>query len=201
MVRRRAAHIFPKEKNGHYVEPQWCSRRLFEEERFGRPGDLILDPACGWGRVLHAAQDAGFKVVGCDVVNRKPLLRGPFYLHNFLTWELPPKLKVKSIVCNPPFDQVEEFCLQALEVARYKVAMLTLLRRLPAAHYLRAMPLETIYFLTPRPSMPPGHWIAQGNEPGGGTQDFVWLVFNKNMPAFNAWPTFRWLHRDEGNKK
>jgi hypothetical protein len=99
------------------------------------------------------------------------------------------------VVCNPPFDHVEEFCERALTVADYKVAMICLLRRLPAARWLRRMPLETIYLITPRPSMPPGHWIDAGNTPGGGTQDFVWLVFNK-LRSPRSSPTMKWLTRD-----
>jgi hypothetical protein len=72
------------------------------------------------------------------------------------------------------------------------------LRRLPAARWLEHMPLETIHLLAPRPSMPPGAWIAAGNTPGGGGQDFCWLVMNKMMKP--AAPRLRWLHRDESMK-
>jgi hypothetical protein len=101
-----------------------------------------------------------------------------------------------SVVCNPPFDHVEKFCQRGLEIATFKVAMIFLLRRLPAAHWLRRMPLESIYLLTPRPSMPPGSWIADGNNPSGGSQDFVWLIFNKQTTTTGS-PRLRWLCRDE----
>jgi hypothetical protein len=42
--------------------------------------------------------------------------------------------------------------------------------------------------------MPPGSWIEAGNKPGGGSQDFCWLVFNKRTPPIA--PRMRWLHRD-----
>ena len=101
-------------------------------------------------------------------------------------------------MCNPPFDHVEKFCQRALVIATYKVAMLVPLRRLPAAHWLRDLPLESVHLLTPRPSMPPASWIAAGNVPGGGAQDFCWLVFNKSASA-GCWPPrLRWLHRDRG---
>jgi hypothetical protein len=72
--------------------------------------------------------------------------------------------------------------------------MLVPLRRLPAAHWLEHVPLETVWLLTPRPSVPPGHYIATGNKPSGGSQDFAWLVFRKNLIAWT--PRLRWLHRD-----
>lgn len=198
-ARPRRAHIFAPDPHGFYVEPQWFSVRLFEVEQFGAPGTRILDPACGWGRILKAAQAAGYVVTGSDIVarlnverlNRCELGDAPFVC-DFL--ERSPLRAVCSIVCNPPFNHIEKFCARALEVATFKVAMLVPLRRLPAAHWLERMPLETIYLLTPRPSMPPGTWIAAGNIPGGGSQDFVWLVFNKTMTP--AAPRIRWLHRD-----
>jgi len=53
-------------------------------------------------------------------------------------------------------------------------------------------PLARVYLLTPRPSMPPGQVILAGEKPGGGTQDFVWLVFERDHvgPAH-----LRWLRR------
>lgn len=196
----RLAHNFAKEPHGHYVEPVWTSARLFAVENFGQPapGNLILDPACGWGTILQSARAMGFRTYGFDVVNRqRDGKRRPFAFRqlDFLHDERVTRLDVGSVVCNPPFDHVEEFCRLACKIASHKVAMLCLLRRLPAAHWLQELPLETIYLLTPRPSMPPGEYIAKGNKPGGGTQDFVWLVFTNGPRRLNS-PVMRWLHRD-----
>ena len=48
--------------------------------------------------------------------------------------------------------------------------------------------------------MPPGSWIADGNNPGGGSQDFCWLVFNKHY-ATGGSPRLRWLHRNAAMKE
>lgn len=192
-ARPRHAHIFELEPHGHYVEPEWYSARLFEEEFFGRPGTLLFDPACGWGRILRTAQRAGFTVSGADIVDRldrKALGHIPFHVCDFLKYLLYPSIQV--IVCNPPFDRVEEFCTRALEITTFKAAMIVPVRRLPAAHWLR-LPLRTVYLMTPRPSMPPGKYTAEGNKPGGGTIDFCWLVFEQK---FRGEPRMRWLHRE-----
>jgi hypothetical protein len=197
--RRRASHIFAKEPNGHYVEPAWCSARLFAVEDFGPKSGLIVDPACGWATILKSARSAGYRrVLGCDVVDRLHWTEDrdklPFYQHDFLNGDRPTKGAIQSIICNPPFDHVEEFCQRAVALAQHKVAMLILHRRLVAAHWLPRLPIESVYLLTPRPSMPPGEWIEAGNTPGGGTQDFCWLVFNVNK--WPQEPALRWLHRD-----
>jgi hypothetical protein len=149
-LRRRRSHIFAKETHGHYVEPAWCSARLFAVEDFGPVGSLILDPACGWGGILATARSAGYRAIGIDIVDRGGDLRSGFESADFHAPE-----PVNSIVCNPPFDHVAEFCRQARALAQFKVAMICLLRRLPAAHWLGDLPLQTVYLLTPRPSMPP----------------------------------------------
>jgi hypothetical protein len=199
-MKARRAHIFAKERHGHYVEPPWVSARLFEVDDLGPPHTLIYDPSCGWGTILRSAIDAGYRAAGGDVVDRLHrrefgLTTTRFYKSDFLNGGMPTRARVMSVACNPPFDHVEEFCERALAVAEYKVAMICLLRRLPAAKWLRSMPLETIYLISPRPSMPPGSWIAKGNEPGGGTQDFCWLVFNK-LHSPRKPPVMKWLQRD-----
>jgi hypothetical protein len=197
---RRDAHIFEKAADGFYVEPAWCSERLFEVETFA---PMIFDPACGWGTILRSAKAAGYDVVGGDIVDRKqkkPSRDFLFTKKDFFRVKNPREHQVKhlqsgrnvSIITNPPFDHVQEFCEHALSLVD-KVAMIMLLRRLNAAHWLRKLPLKTIYLLTPRPSMPPGAWIAAGNKPGGGTQDFCWIVMQR---GYRKAPQLKWLHRD-----
>ncbi len=190
-MRKLKAHIFAKEAHGHYVEPPWTTRRLLEVEAFDRSLP-IYDPACGWGTILKEAAAKGFVVMGSDVVNRRRhKLNGAFHKQDFLQMITMPPC---SIICNPPFHHVEEFCRQALALGARKVAMITLVRRLNAARWLQEMPLTSVHLLTPRPSMPPGSWIAAGGKPGGGTQDFCWLVFRR---GYSGAPALRWLHRDK----
>jgi hypothetical protein len=62
------------------------------------------------------------------------------------------------------------------------------------ARWLAHTPLETIYLLTPHPSMPPGTAILAGEKPSGGSQDCCWLVFNK--VGTRRSPKRRWLSRE-----
>jgi hypothetical protein len=179
-----AAHAWDREEHEHYVEPEWCSRRLFEVERFG---GIIFDPCCGFGRIPDSSRNAGLVVAGSDVVNRG--YTGPFFTQDFLQSEL----IYQNIVCNPPFDLFEKFVNHALRHTIEKVAMLWLVRRLPAARWLKDTPLVRIWWLTPRPSIPPGHTITAGHKPGGGTQDFCWLVWDH---GHKGGATADWLQRD-----
>jgi hypothetical protein len=196
-ARIRRSHIFERDGFGHYVEPAWCSTRLFEAESFGAPGARVLDPCCGWGTILRAAREAGYSPFGSDIVDRRGDARAyssfPFQVCDFL--KRSPIRAPWAVVTNPPFDRIREVSEHALAVAIAKVAVLVPLARMPAAHWLERLPLETVWLLTPRPSMPPASYIAAGNEPGGGRVDFCWLVFNRQSTVGGR-PEQRWLHRD-----
>jgi hypothetical protein len=163
------AHSWQREAHEHYVEPFWCSERLFAEEKFEGG---VYDPCCGFGRIVISALKAGLKGYGSDLVHRGwDSTRTP---HDFLSGA--DDEQHDNIVCNPPFDIAPQFALHALELARRKTAMIFPTARLNAAHWLREMPLRRVWLMTPRPSMPPGHVIAAGEKPSGGKMDYCLLL-------------------------
>lgn len=187
--RARASHIWDREENEWYCEPRWIGRRLFEAERFDGP---VCDPCCGLGNMLEGALAFGHAVDGYDLVDR-----GCLHLtetRDFLT----STQRFANFAGNPPFELIEQFALHALSLVERKVAFVVPIRRLNAAgRWLKATPLYRVWFLAPRPSMPPGHEYlrlqALGKEPSGGTQDFAILVWLK---GYEGEPVTRWLHRD-----
>lgn len=183
-----AAHKFEREQNEHYVEPHWCSERLFEVEQFDGP---IWDPCCGFGRIPDSAMRAGFKAYGTDIVDRgwhNLTCKADFLTHGRLVGGN------CDIVCNPPFNIASAFALRALGMPDVqKVAMIFPTARLNAAHWLHGTPLARVWLMTPRPSMPPGHTITAGQKPGGGKTDFCWLVWVKGHAGAAE---MCWLRRD-----
>ena len=167
----------------HYVEPFWVSTRLFDEEKFA---GAIYDPAAGFGRIVESAIAAGYDAYGSDIVHRG-------YEHpivDFLTLDD----MHANIVSNPPFDIFEDFAQHALMRAHKKVALIMPTARLNAAgRWLQSTPLQRVWLLTPRPSMPPGHVITSGGKVGGGKSDYCWLVFDH---WYRGKPELRWMHRD-----
>lgn len=181
------AHAWEREANEHYVEPHWCSERLFEEEQFV---GQIWDPCCGFGRVPESASAAGFHVYASDIVDRG--YRNLCETSDFLKCN--DQCASPNIVCNPPFNIASQFALHALSLgATKKVAMIFPTARLNAAKWLQKTPLSTVWLMTPRPSMPPGHVIARGEKPKGGKKDFCWLVWTKN---YKGPAELKWLRRD-----
>jgi hypothetical protein len=190
--RLRRAHIWDRHPQGFYVEPRWCSERLFAAESFEGP---VHDPACGLGRIVESARQAGLKAYGTDLVSRSPICDHGV---DFFSGIFHPA----NIVCNPPFstpehpDMAQRFVMRALEVASRKVAMLLISKWLFGdcrSRWLATTPLAKVWFLTPRPSMPPGPYIEGGGFPGGGREDFCWLVWERD---FVGKPELDWLRRD-----
>jgi len=182
--RLRRSHIFPRHAGDHYVEESWCSRRLFDVEPFE---GAIVDPACGWGTVVTNALLAGHVAAGFDLVDRGwDSTRTP---QDFLTCTD----EFDNIVTNPPFDIIEAFITHAVSCSRRKTAAIFPVARLPAAHWLRALPLKRIRLMSPRPNMPPGDYIRAGGKVGGGRVDFCWLIFQR---GYTDAPELAWLHRD-----
>lgn len=193
-LRKIDAHQWEREENEHYMEPPWCSERLFEEEKFDGG---VLDPCCGFGTIVTSARGAGLHAVGTDLVERAS---GFIYGLDFLSGDYPREIlhpsvgECQNVVCNPPFKLVREFAKFALALAPRKVAMIFPTARLNAAHWIKGTPLRRVWLMTPRPSMPPGHVIARGEKPGGGKIDFCWLVWDRSY--HQGEPELRWLRRD-----
>jgi hypothetical protein len=189
--RQLHAHIWEREEDDWHVEPEWCSKRLFEEERFE---GSVYDPAAGRERIVVSARKAGLKSYGSDLVDRGlNCTRTP---HDFLA--SPDDERHDNIVTNVPFCIAQRFAQRALKLARHKVAMLFPLARLNAAHWMEDTPLAKVLLLTPRPSMPPGRVILAGEKPGGGKVDFCWVIWSHGHVGKREWG---WLHRDRATIK
>jgi SAM-dependent methyltransferase len=189
----RLSHNWDRHPDDYYIEPEWTSARLFEEHDFS--GEIV-DPACGSGRILIEAQRAGYEARGFDIEERAN--HGfEFRIRDFIVSE-PYANIFDNVVSNPPFKHCDDasdyaFVRRALLAARDQVALL-----LPAAwlhgdkrgKWLRTTPLEFVYIITPRPSMPPGPVIEAGDKPGQGTKDFSWFVWRH---GYEGEPKIRWL--------
>jgi hypothetical protein len=184
----KATHIFAKEIDSHYVEPQSCSIRLFDVERFPEP---LWDPFAGWGRIVEAGRNAGYRVRATDIVDRGFRLDEVL---DFLTVEsLDPGT---SIVANPPFDN--EILKHIVALDPVKAALIWPFARMVAAwHILAPAPLAHVWMMTPRPSMPPGSYLAAGNRPGGARVEHCWLVFERGHCEP---PTLGWLRLNGGQE-
>jgi len=190
--RVRVSHVWEKDPDEFYQEPEWCSRRLFAEETFF--GD-IWDPCCGSGTIVRNALARGFKAYGSDIANRGFGATSDFLAMRDGDW-------VNSVVCNPPFGLARLILAHALTLKRTaKIAIIFPTAQLnaagsndPSRNWISGAPLKRVWLMTPRPSMPPGRVIAAGGKAAGGKVDYCWMVFER---GYDGRPELRWLRRDE----
>jgi hypothetical protein len=183
--RRKYTHIFAKAADLHYVEPPWCSLRLFAVEQFFGP---VRNYFCGTGQVADAARTAGYQVRATDIADYG-------YEHfdgveDFLAVDrIDPTI---SIFGNPPFS--DRILQHAINLNPIKAALIWPLARLVAAHaWLSTAPLARVLMLTPRPSMPPLSYIEAGHKHEGARVEHCWLIFER---GYRGQPRLGWLHRD-----
>lgn len=200
-LRKKESHQWEREALDHYVEPAWCSERLFEDPVF-EGVTTVVDPSCGFGTIVESASQAGFEACGSDLIPRwEEQLRvrcGAYEVSNFLDPSWPGHVNgaADAIVSNPPFKHALDYAELALSRSSRVVALL-----LPAnwiqgqrrSRWLSQTPLYKVLFICPRPSMPPGHVILAGGKPGNGTTDYAWFVWLK---GYRGAPQVGWLYRD-----
>ncbi|MGO4171602.1 hypothetical protein [Bosea sp. TAF32] len=193
-TRARKSHIWDRHPDDWYVEDYWVSERLFASGAVDGCR-TVLDPACGFGRIVHSAAKAGFIAAGSDIAPRwrdQPH-QGVYLIADFLNGEWPAAKSRRFsrpdlIVSNPPFRHAEQFARLALQRARKAVALI-----LPTtwrsgderSRWLETTPLAEVLDITPRPSMPPGPVLLAGERPGGGTKDFsvfIWKHGHQGRP-------------------
>lgn len=184
------AHIWAKHPESYYVEPRWCSERLFDDVKFTGP---VFDPACGSGRIVRAAGGAGYEVTGADIVRRAGLCNA---IEESFTRSLSIPKSRATIVSNPPYHKAVNLAQMALGAATHEVALLLPSKWLYGdrrSRWLEATSLWKVLALTPRPSMPPGPVIEAGIAPGGGREDFSWFIWKI---GYAGRPELGWLRRD-----
>lgn len=192
----KKSHLWGRDKLDWYVESQNCTRLLLTKERFV---GAIWDPACGQGNIVRAARLGGYKAFGSDLVDRCGNADWFLGYTDFLN----PHNSINSapnIITNPPFFRAkgtEAFIRRALQEATGKVCIFTDLKFLASGGRARGIyaerPPNRIWQLADRPSCPPGEYLAAGNKAGGGTADWIWMVWSMTDPPVK-YPAFGWLY-------
>lgn len=190
--RKKHAHLWVRHPDDWYVEPAWCNDALFAAVQFK---GVVVDPACGMGRVLDAAKRAGLKTIGHDIADRGARANHIFAQTNFFGDET--DHQYDNIASNPPYKYDEAFLTEALKRSRRLTALLLRTQWANAgarSRWLESLPLRYVLALSPRPSMPPGPVIEamNGKDPSGGQQDFAWFVFER---GYSGKPEFGWARR------
>ncbi len=206
------AHQFPRHPDDFYIEQDWIWDRLFEKP-FMQDLGWVWDPCCGTGRAVEAATRAGHDAFGSDIHfrwedPRVAALWGPpqgvyssFQPLDFLELKAPtiapaPGEEWGAIIGNPPFKKAMQFVQRALDYEPKVVAMLMPARWTHSdrrSEWLVKSRLSWVLPVVPRPSMPPGDYVLDGNKPENGKNDFSVFVW---LRGWGHSPGMDWIRRD-----
>ena len=102
-----------REKNDFYATPEESTESLMRVTTFR---GNIYEPCCGQGNISKVLIKNGYNVFSSDLVDRGyGTPRIDFLMET---------QKHDNIITNPPFKNALEFAEKAVELARYKVALL-----------------------------------------------------------------------------
>lgn len=182
----KGAHLWARDPLDHYVEPERVTAQLLAVEGFV---GLIHDPCCGIGNVVKACRSAGYhRATGSDLVRRVDASQ-TWYVGEGDFLAAPDVRCMDNVICNPPYfggKGTEGFIRKALAVAQGKVAVFVdnrfLTGKARAQGLWRDHPPTRVWMISPRPSCPPGSYLAAGNKAGNGSSDYVWLVWDLTSP-------------------
>lgn len=163
-----------------YRTPPEATKALLAVEEF--PG-VVWEPACGDGAISIVLSTASrvTQVVSTDLFDRGHGETGV----DFLTTSR----QVDHVVTNPPYRLAQSFIQRALNVARWKVAMLLKLNFLEGQRrrpFLEASPLRTVYVFSKRLSFDKGDEAGKGN----GLLAYAWFVWDQR---YHGRPQLHWI--------
>lgn len=196
-TKAKEAHVWQRDALDWYVEPERATEQLCRVESFV---GSILDPCCGGGNIPRALRRAGHDAHGTDLVRRAagddPWFRGEA---DFLSPDYP--YRFTNCVMNPPFFKakgLEAFIRKAVAHFPGKICVFGDVKFLASATRAKGLFQELqpqrVWIITPRPSCPPGHVLAEGGKATGGTSDWCWMVWSHLEPEGET--RIGWL-RDE----
>lgn len=166
-----------------YVEPAWCVSQLADAIDFD--GGVVWDPCCGGGNIPAALHAKGLVAAGTDIVDRgAERFAG---VHDVFSASYPVELLdvgPLSVVTNPPFKLAGAIARHLLTKPIRRICVLQQLSFLASAgrfDLFTDTPPSDVLILSKRPSMPPGHMIAELGDKAfrGGTTDFCWIVWTR----------------------
>ena len=166
-----------REKNDFYATPEESTEKLLRVTSFrGR----IYEPCCGQGHISEVLVKHGYEVFSSDLVDRGyGTPRVDFLMET---------QKYDNIVTNPPFKNALEFAERALELSRYKVALLlklSFLEGVARRNFFKRYPPEKVWVFSQRQAL-----MKNGEPHSGGMLALAWFIWSKgNIES----PTIGWV--------
>lgn len=177
-------HPERREVNDYYATDPRAIDGLLSVEVFN---GNVWEAACGGGHLVDRLRHYGYNVLATDLIDRG---QETFPL-DFLSDDAGAFIGRYDIITNPPYGLALEFCQQALDLTRGKVAMFLKLQ------FLEGQKRRKFFLETPPVRVWVYSWRIQCAKNGdfnalknGSPQSFAWFVWEK---GFRGAPQIGWL--------
>lgn len=181
---RRKTHSKEARGDDAYFSPRVAVDSLLVLEAGRIPG-VVLEPACGDGAIVIPMRKAGYRVIACDLVERRcpDMTAGLDFLAADGITSAP------AIVTNPPYGIGTKFMRRCLEIAPYVAALLPLnfLAGTKRRPWHEASPLARVWVASRR--LPMMHREGWDGPKATSSMDTAWFVWSR---GHNGEPAIRW---------
>lgn len=167
-----------REHNDYYATPPYVINTLLATKTFG---DDIWEPACGEMHLSNRLKAFGYNVFSTDRIERGVPLdkRLDFLSHNAEEYS-----GKYDIITNPPYRYAQEFCQQAISLAKRNVAMFLKIQFLEGVKrqnlFRVAPPTYVAVFIRRVQCAKNGDWDSLKS---GSPSTYAWFIWDKEKIA------------------
>lgn len=188
-----AKHYGKRESNDFYATPTKAVTMLMNSFNELNPSFTVMDPCVGKGHVLKPFRDAGYNVLGKDLIGRTDYFDQTIIYpgnNNFL--EDTSVYHNTNIITNPPYEFCKEFAEKAIQLIDQDAFVIMLLKiqflETKARYELfKKYPPKYVYVFVNRIGCIPG---GENDQSQSSAICYAWYIWQK---GFTGEPTLRWL--------
>jgi hypothetical protein len=187
---RPIPNLYDREPDDWYAEPPWAVESLLDAMGMLAPPGPVWDPACGSGTIPDVLSQRKIRHFASDIRAAHPVVRG-----DFLKFSKPP-MGVRSILCNPPYRDIEAWIRHAHRIMPpgapvVFLARLSLLEGQARYRNLwQACPPVRVWVHCKRVSIPPA---GQDIPARGGSVAYAWFEWRVKHYGEQLVPAVRWI--------
>jgi hypothetical protein len=171
-----------RQEHDFYRTPKETTRAVVIKEKLPKK---VCEPCCGDGAISRVLEALGHKVISSDKYDRGYGEPGRDFLKET-------EKQADCMMTNPPFDQIDEIVLHALDLGYAKIIVLGPITWLAGMQHYAALwrrhKLARVWVFSPRQTLWRGD--DKNAEDDGGMTDYAWFVIEQD---YNGLPALDWL--------
>lgn len=167
-----------RERDDYYATPPYVIDSLLTVKSFSKD---IWEPACGEMHLSDRLKSFGYNVFSTDMIERGVPIDKEL---DFLSYNAGEYAGKYDIITNPPYRYAQEFCEQAISLAKRNVAMFLKIQFLEGVKrqnlFRVAPPTYVVVFIRRVQCAKNGDWDSLKS---GSPSTYAWFIWDKEKIA------------------